>query len=345
VDPVMGPLAIVRAKVETQIDMPEMPSMPKLIEIAHPEGVPGDYGIHPTFPHGGAYRLSMRIHPPAGDAFNVEFPLDIQDANSAQGRRAVKPRFWLELRCAPKTPKAGEPAALRLEIRERENPRAVYNNFERVHEKLMHLIIVSEDLAYFRHEHPEIGPDGAFSLRHVFPVPGDYHLFADVAPSGAGSQVMFAKVKAGGKATLAAGLDNGKLSLRAEAGKTLVEIAPAESPVQTGRTKTIPALFRNAGDGTPVTDLESYLGAKAHLILIHEDAVTSCTRILTSANSTRRRVQCRSWCGCPSRAHIEDGFSSSEPARSTRRTSRSMQAASEGTRLFCDSVRLFCRCS
>jgi hypothetical protein len=272
-DPLMGPLAIVRAKVETQIDMPEMPSMPKQIETAHPEGVPGDYGIHPTFPHGGTYRLKMEIHPPAGEQFTVEFPLEVQDAGSTAARRAIKPRFWLELNSDPKTPKADEPAKLRLEIRERDNPRAAYKNFETVHEKLMHLIVVSKDLGYFRHEHPEIGPDGAFVLNHSFPFPGEYHLFADVAPRGAGSQIMFAKLKAGGKATRAA-VSNAALTLSAEAGPTLLEIAPAESPVETGKTKIIPVLFRNASDKTPVTDLENYLGAKAHLILIHEDALT-----------------------------------------------------------------------
>jgi hypothetical protein len=273
VDPVMGPLAIVRAKVETQIHMPEMPSMPKLIETAHPEGVPGDYGIHPTFPHGGTYRLKMEVRPPAGEPFTVEFPLEVQDAGSAAGLRAVKPRFWLELRSDPKTPKADEVAKLRLEIRERDNPRTTYNNFETVHEKLMHLIIVSKDLAYFRHEHPEIAPDGAFVLNHAFPFPGEYHLFADVAPRGAGSQIMFAKVKAGGKATRAS-MSSAALSLSAAAGPTLVEIAPAESPVETGKTKIIPVLFRHGTDKSPVNDLENYLGAKAHLILIHEDALT-----------------------------------------------------------------------
>jgi hypothetical protein len=272
VDPVMGPLAIVRAKVETQIDMPEMLSMPKLIETAHPEGVPGDYGIHPTFPHGGAYRLKMNVVPPVGDAFTIEFPLEVEDAESRGGRAAVKPRFSLQLSSEPKTPKAGEPVKLRLEIRERDNPRAVYNNFETVHEKLMHLIIVSKDLGYFRHEHPEKEPDGSFVLTHVFPSPGEYHVFADVAPRGAGSQVMFAKLKAGGKGTPVSA--KAGLSLNAETGSTLVEIAPMESSFETGKTKVVPVLFRNVADRAPVMDLENYLGAKAHLILIHEDAIT-----------------------------------------------------------------------
>src|SRR5437773_679464 len=52
-DPLTGYTAVVRAVPEAVIDMPAMPGMPKFTEIAHPEGAPGDYGIHPTFAHGG----------------------------------------------------------------------------------------------------------------------------------------------------------------------------------------------------------------------------------------------------------------------------------------------------
>lgn len=272
IDPVMGPVPIVRARIETQIDMPEMPSMPKLIETAHPEGVPGEYGIHPSFPHGGAYRLRMNVLSTAGDEISFEFPLDVQDAGTAS-RRRPPPRFRLELTPEPKTPKAGEIATLRFEVRERDNPRAVHSDFETMHEKLMHLIIVSKDLAYFRHEHPQLMPGGGFILRHAFPDAGEYHLFADVAPRGAGAQVMFAKLKVSGKYTRATLVD-GDFSLKAQAGGTTVEITPAGHPVEANKTKVIPVVFRNANDGRPVLDLENYLGAKAHLILIHEDAVT-----------------------------------------------------------------------
>jgi hypothetical protein len=272
IDPVMGAAPIIRARIDSQIDMPEMPSMPKIIETAHPEGVPGDYGIHPTFPHGGAYRLRLNVHPPAGEAFHVEFPLEIQDAGKVTSR-ALPPRFRLLLTTEPKSLKSGETTRLRFEVRERENPKAIYSSFETVHEKLMHLIIVSKDLRYFRHVHPEITAGGAFVLSHTFPHGGDYHLFADVAPRGAGSQVMFVKLKVGGRA----GRDertSEDLSLKASAGGAVVEIAPDQHPIVHGKTKVVPVVFRNPADATPVVDLENYLGAKAHLILIHEDALT-----------------------------------------------------------------------
>ena len=70
--------------------MPSMPAMPKFDEIAHSEGIPGVFGVHPVFPHGGDYRLCLTILsqlPSPGDPrpptpVTFEFPLQVQDAAS-----------------------------------------------------------------------------------------------------------------------------------------------------------------------------------------------------------------------------------------------------------------------
>ncbi len=263
-------LPVIRARIEAEIDMPAMPGMPKIVETAHPEGVPGDYGVHPTFPHGGEYRLRLHIVPIAGEPASAEFLLNVQDAGAAPGTK-IPPRFRLEIASEPKTPKAGEPAKLRLLVRERENPRAIYSGFDIVHEKPMHLIVVRKELDGFRHEHPELMPDGSFVLKHEFTHAGEHHLFADVAPKGAGSQILFAKLNVSGKIGRPT---KQSLSLKGNGGATTVEIVPPEYPIETNRTKSISVAFRDTADDRPVSDLGNYLGAKAHLILIHEDAVT-----------------------------------------------------------------------
>ena len=80
-DPLTGFAPVIRAAPDAVVDMPQMPGMPKFTETAHPKGVAGDYGIHPTFAHGGAYRLQLTIHPPAADQFTVDFPLEVLDAS------------------------------------------------------------------------------------------------------------------------------------------------------------------------------------------------------------------------------------------------------------------------
>jgi hypothetical protein len=59
--------------------------------------------------------------------------------------------------------------------------------FELVHDKLMHVIIVGEDLSYFAHIHPTIVSDtndSTFTVSHTFPESGKYKLWVDFKPKG-----------------------------------------------------------------------------------------------------------------------------------------------------------------
>ena len=47
---------------------------------------------------------------------------------------------------------------------------------------------------------------------------------------------------------------------------------PRKLPV--GRSLTVTFAIKDAATGAPITDLEPYLGAMGHLMLIHEDGVT-----------------------------------------------------------------------
>ena len=77
-----------RARIRAEADMPSMPAMPKFDEIAHSEAIPGVFGVHPVFPHGGDYRLCLTIlsQAPEGwrsacpDAGHVRAFLLVQDA-------------------------------------------------------------------------------------------------------------------------------------------------------------------------------------------------------------------------------------------------------------------------
>ena len=62
--------------------------------------------------------------------------------------------------------------------------------FEKVHEKLLHLFVVSHDLREFRHEHPRLGRDGMFRLKTVLPHPGTYRLMGDFYPTGGTPQMV-----------------------------------------------------------------------------------------------------------------------------------------------------------
>lgn len=282
-----GASPVLFARLQCEVDMPSMPSMARFEEIAHREGVPGVYGVHPTFPHGGDYRFCITLLPPSEqlamsprpDApFTVEFPLEVADASASP--RPLSSRvapFRLEVLCGPSAPAAGQPVELELRVRQENSPdlREV-TDFDLVHERPMHLFLVRRDLAFFSHEHPEIVSPGVFRLRHRFPAPGDFRLFADVAPRGAGSQVLRTRllVRPGepdpppGAPPALAGL-----ALSAQAGPVRVSLVLPESGLPAGKTVTVTAELRDAA-GRPVEDLEPWLGVLAHLLLIHQDAET-----------------------------------------------------------------------
>ena len=249
-DPLTEFTPVVRAVPQAVIDMPAMPGMPKFTETAHPEGIAGDYGIHPTFAHGGEFRLRITVPPD----HNFEFPLNVLDA--APNRKRLPPRFTLDLTSTPRKPKAGEPVDLRFAIRDRDANNRIVSAFDVMHEKLLHLIIVRRDLLHFAHEHPTLQPDGSFTMRYTFASSGDYRLFADVAPKSAGGQIVSAPLSVSGKPAPAP-----------EPAPDLIELLSSPKvPV----AKTIPVTIRIRDTAT----LEPYLGAMGHLILIHEDAAT-----------------------------------------------------------------------
>lgn len=274
VDPVLGATPVIRARTRSEIHMPTMPGMAKLIETAHVEGIPGEYGVHPTFPHGGEYRMELTIEPPGAEAFRVAFPLQVSDTPPNRRKSAVRP-WSVAVKTTPKTPRAGEPAELEVSVRHKDRDRESHRDFDIQHEKKMHLLIVRSDLGIFSHEHPEQQDDGSFRLRYTFPKGGDYRLFADVAPRGAGSQVLLAKLRVSG--------DSGEkfdMGAAAPAGETTagtLRVALENPPAAAQPVgRTIPLSFRidDASSKTPATNLEPYLGALGHLILIHADGET-----------------------------------------------------------------------
>ena len=244
-DPVMGAMPVIRAQVRAVIDMPSMPGMPKINETAHPEGIPGDYGLHPVFVHGGTFRMRLSVTPPGQPEFTREFALEVGDARPGTGKRL--PGYKVELE--------GRPEELTLKIiAAKELEKGQVTEFDISHEKKLHLIAIRRDRKVFLHLHPEPAADGSFHLKFNWPAGGDYLLFADAAPRGKGSQVMAAKLKVKGPA----------------------EAPPASSPLKltmgplprVGRTGLLELKL------SPSLSLEPYLGAMGHLIILHEDGET-----------------------------------------------------------------------
>jgi hypothetical protein len=133
--------------------------------------------------------------------------------------------------------------------------------------KRMHLVIVGDDLRSFAHVHPVLHPDGRFTLDQRFAAPARYHLYADVMPTGLGHQVeRFDLSVDGGSA--ARHRDLAPTAPRVRAGPYVVVLDRVG--LRAGRENRIAVDIRRGGE--PAHDLRSYLGARAHAVLV--DAAT-----------------------------------------------------------------------
>ena len=162
-----------------------------------------------------------------------------------------------------------------LTIRDPETD-AVVTTFETIHEKTFHLFIVSRDLEYFAHVHPEPQKNGSFLLRHPL-APGEYMLIADFLPVGGTSQLLQRAVVVGPRSRFStkAGLDDRDASAR-EAVIDGVRVALKAEDMVPGKDACLTFTLTHATTGAPITDLEPFLGAPAHMLMVRaglEDAL------------------------------------------------------------------------
>lgn len=139
--------------------------------------------------------------------------------------------------------------------------------FATVHEHPMHLFVVGENLEFFAHEHPAAQPDGVFMVDLTLPRPGPYMAIVEYQTEG-GPPRMAHQAFTTGAAFLRAArpvadpiakiVDGMRVSLDAGA-------------VKSGESRPIHLAVADAATGAPVSDLEPYLGAGAHLVAVSAD--------------------------------------------------------------------------
>src|SRR5690606_11287475 len=77
---------------------------------------------------------------------------------------------------------------LKLQIVDEKSGKPV-TAFDTVHDKLLHLVVVSKDLSWFSHLHPTHKGNGVFEIKTAIPRAGEFELFADYTPTGREQQV------------------------------------------------------------------------------------------------------------------------------------------------------------
>jgi hypothetical protein len=171
--------------------------------------------------------------------------------------------YPLEVAHSPDMLRPGDPARLTLRAF-RPGTQEIVRKFDIVHEKLLHLFIVSENLAYFAHVHPTPQSDGSFVLDVKLPYGGMYRLLADFYPSGSVPQLAVGTLYVAGesgKANLAPALGSAK----SENTSALLRLEP-QQPLAGLETRLFFSL-------DPANGLEPYLGAWAHMLAASGDLI------------------------------------------------------------------------
>jgi hypothetical protein len=163
---------------------------------------------------------------------------------------------------------------LRLTLRDPLTDRPV-PSFVMTHERLLHLFIVGRDLEYFQHVHPASVGGGAFELFADVP-PGEYVIIADFVPNGGRSQmVQRAIVTPGFRGKVLA--EAPTLAADAAIAKTIdgVRVELAASRLQAGKEALLRFTLGDVATGKAVDDLQPFLGAPGHMLIVNADLTES----------------------------------------------------------------------
>jgi hypothetical protein len=194
--------------------------------------------------------------------------------------------YPLDLTLEPPLPRVTELTRLTFRITDPRILRPV-RNFEVVHEKLYHLFVVSQDLSFFLHAHPERQPDEDFHLDLRFPRPGMYRVLSDFYPSGGTPQLITNTVIVPGPLssleTASIGADMSPKGT--ENSRVELDTVPARAVAR----QKVSLFFRI----TPDQGVEPYLGAWGHMLAVSSDLIDMVhhhpvTAVDARGNSSKR---------------------------------------------------------
>ena len=182
--------------------------------------------------------------------------------------------YLLDMKATPQAVRPGQPVRLSFTVRHPDT-RATVFTFATVHEKQFHLFVVSHDLEYYDHVHPEMQTDGSWAIDLTLPEAGYYKLIADFLPLGGTPQVvprLLAAGEAGDLVAARATLPSNEGLEKTAGSMTLALSLPADGLVA-GRDETLHYHVVDAKTRQPVTDLEPYLAAFGHTLVLSEDTL------------------------------------------------------------------------
>lgn len=144
--------------------------------------------------------------------------------------------------------------------------------FETVHEKIMHFIVVRKDLAEFQHLHPNFDEvTGVFSQNELsLPSNGEYRVFADFTPKGSPQNLpvtVYSDINSGNVAMYKPESIGGYENIKTFQGHQFEIIKKPQSIAPQAQATLV---YKIENNGQQVTDLRNYLGSLGHVVVIRE---------------------------------------------------------------------------
>lgn len=178
----------------------------------------------------------------------------------------VAGNYKMEFKSAVEKIEAGQSVSLSFTPKNKDNATALVP-LDTEHEKKIHLILVSEDLSWFDHIHPEYQADGSYVVRQTFPHGGRFILYADYKPTGSTHQLEKIELQVDGKQLAPKTFPAAKTT--ATSGDYTVSLKPDGPAFLSHEGIHFDGVVTKKGKAFEVNDLQSYLGAKGHMVGIH----------------------------------------------------------------------------
>jgi hypothetical protein len=189
-------------------------------------------------------------------------------------RRPEMAEYDVKLSTTPALVKPGQKFRLSFLITHPKTGKPV-KEFNVVHEMPFHLFVVSQDLTYFAHLHPQQQADGRFTILTTVPKAGPYIIYCDVFPVGGMPQVAHQNLITAGFVgdlfSSRAKLVPDRILTKTSAGMRF-ELTPNPAEPVGGRPALLKYHLTDEKGGEPLKDLQPYLGAWGHTLILSEDA-------------------------------------------------------------------------
>lgn len=184
--------------------------------------------------------------------------------------------YDLKMRTIPEIVRAGEKTTVLLKAF-RPGSDTPVTDFLWVHTKQWHFFVISQDMEFFEHIHPVMAPDGTWSIDVTLPKPGYYKTISDFFPGGGAAQLI-------ARPLITMGYNRDLVADSAHlipdtipVTKSLVDLTVDVSfdppTFVAGALCRINFHLTDTVTKQPVTDLQTYLGAFGHALMMSEDMV------------------------------------------------------------------------